>query len=60
MYDENLVMEDYGVKPQNLVFYRVITGDKSDNINGVRGVGVKTILNKMGFLNDSDLRWVYG
>ena len=55
MYDENLVKEEYGVIPQNLVFYRVITGDKSDNINGVRGIGVKTIHNKMGFLNDSEL-----
>ena len=55
MYDEELVMKDYGVKPQNLVFYRMIEGDKSDNIEGVRGVGPKTILNKMSFLNDEVL-----
>ena len=55
MYDEALVKEEYGVIPQNLIFYRVLTGDKSDNIDGVRGVGVKTIQNKMGFLNDSTL-----
>jgi len=55
MYDEELVMKDYGVKPQNLVFYRMIEGDKSDNIEGVRGVGPKTILNKMEFLNDEVL-----
>lgn len=55
MYDEALVMEDYGVKPQNLVFYRCMEGDKSDNIDGVRGVGKKTILNKMGFLNEDTL-----
>ncbi|MFN9960100.1 MAG: hypothetical protein ACK55I_44020, partial [bacterium] len=29
MYDESLVKEEYGVIPQNLVFYRVITGDAS-------------------------------
>ena len=51
MYDEALVREEYGVIPQNLVFYRVIEGDKSDNIGGVRGVGPKTILSKMPFLN---------
>jgi len=55
MYDEELVKEDYGVIPQNLVFYRVITGDKSDNIDGIRGIGEKTIHSKMGFLNDSEL-----
>ena len=55
MYDEALVKEDYGVIPQNLIWYRVITGDKSDNIEGVRGIGEKTIHSKMGFLNDSEL-----
>ena len=55
MYDEAMVMEDYGVKPQNLVFYRCLEGDKSDNIEGVRGVGPKTILNKMQFLNEETL-----
>jgi DNA polymerase-1 len=55
MYDEVLVKEEYGVKPQNLVFYRVIEGDKSDNIEGVRGIGPKTILNKMTFLNEEVL-----
>ena len=44
MYDEALVMEDYGVIPQILVFYRCLEGDKSYNIVGVRGVGPKTIL----------------
>ena len=55
MYDETLVKEEYGVIPQNLVWFRVLTGDKSDNIDGVRGVGEKTIHSKMGFLNDSEL-----
>lgn len=55
MYDEALVREEYGVIPQNLVYYRVLTGDKSDNIDGVRGVGAKTIHNKMGFLNEEEI-----
>lgn len=55
MYDEALVKEEYGVKPQNLVFYRCLEGDKSDNIEGVRGIGPKTILKKMPFLNEETL-----
>lgn len=55
MYDEALVREEYGVKPQNLVFYRCLEGDKSDNIEGVRGIGPKTILKKMPFLNEETL-----
>jgi DNA polymerase-1 len=55
LYDESLVRQEYGVIPQNLVFYRVLTGDKSDNIVGVRGVGDKTIESKMSFLNNGEL-----
>lgn len=55
MYDEALVKQEYGVIPQNLIWYRVITGDKSDNIDGIRGIGEKTIHKKMGFLNENEL-----
>jgi len=55
MYTEKEVVEDYGVTPQNLIFYRVLMGDKSDNIKGVNGVGIKTIESKMKFLTESDL-----
>ena len=55
MYTEKEVVEDYGVTPQNLIFYRVLMGDKSDNIKGVNGVGIKTIESKMKFLTENDL-----
>ena len=55
MYDEPLVKEEWGVIPQNLVWYRVIMGDTSDNIKGVNGIGAKTILGKMDFLNEGEL-----
>jgi len=55
MYDEPIVKEEWGVIPQNLVWYRVIMGDTSDNIKGVNGIGAKTILGKMDFLNEGEL-----
>ena len=55
MYTEKEVVEDYGVTPQNLIFYRVLMGDKSDNIKGVNGVGIKTIESKMKFLSENEL-----
>jgi DNA polymerase-1 len=55
MYDEPLVKEEWGVIPQNLIWYRVIMGDTSDNIKGVNGIGTKTILGKMDFLNEVEL-----
>jgi 5'-3' exonuclease len=37
------VQEQYLTHPNNFVFYRALMGDKSDNINGIRGAGEKTL-----------------
>lgn len=43
LYDENLVKEKYqGLKPEQLLDFRALKGDPSDNIPGVPGVGEKT------------------
>ncbi len=42
IYDEERVRERYGLSPQQLVDYKALIGDKSDNIPGVPGVGPKT------------------
>jgi DNA polymerase-1 len=40
--DEKAVMEKYGLKPLQIVDYKALVGDASDNIKGVPGVGPKT------------------
>lgn len=42
VYDSDLVVEKLGVRPDQVVDYKAMVGDKSDNIPGVRGVGAKT------------------
>jgi DNA polymerase-1 len=44
MYNEETLIEEFGVHPANYVVYRTFTGDASDNIPGVDGFGPKTIL----------------
>jgi DNA polymerase-1 len=53
MYDENMVLEEYGISSHNYIWYRVLDGDKSDNISGVRGFGLKTIQKKLPFLSEN-------
>jgi len=53
MYDEGAVLEEYGISSHNLIWYRVLDGDKSDNISGVRGLGLKTIQKKLPFLSEN-------
>lgn len=42
IYDPFLVKSEYGVTPDRMVHIRALSGDKSDNIPGVVGFGVKT------------------
>jgi DNA polymerase-1 len=52
-YGEKEFLEEYGFKPAQLVEYKALRGDPSDNIPGVRGIGDKTateLINKYGTL----------
>src|SRR3989344_268235 len=42
VYDEKRVEERYGIKPKQMVDFKGLKGDPSDNIPGVPGVGDKT------------------
>ncbi len=41
-YNPDVVMETLGVRPDQVVDYKAMVGDTSDNIPGVKGVGKKT------------------
>jgi DNA polymerase-1 len=42
LYDEQAVEQKYGIKPEQLADLKALSGDVSDNIPGVPGVGEKT------------------
>lgn len=42
LYDPKKVEEKFGIKPDQLIDYKALRGDPSDNIPGVAGVGEKT------------------
>jgi DNA polymerase I len=44
MYGEKEVKERYGFKPIQMIDYKALSGDSSDNIPGIRGIGPKTAL----------------
>ena len=52
LFDKETVYNKYGMKPHNFVFYRILDGDKSDNIPGIKGLGLKKIQKHFQFLND--------
>ena len=42
-YTPRMVMDDYGVPAHNFLMYKILMGDKSDNIEGVKGLGPKKL-----------------
>jgi DNA polymerase-1 len=55
VYDEARVMERYGLRPDQMLDYKALKGDTSDNIPGVPGVGEKTavsLLQQFGSLDN--------
>ena len=48
------ILEEHGIHPTNFAMARAIAGDKSDNLDGVRGVGLKTIAKKMTFFSKEE------
>ncbi len=53
LYDRKRLEEEFEILAENFVYYRIIDGDKSDNIPGVRGLGLKTIRKRYPSLTDT-------
>jgi 5'-3' exonuclease len=44
LYNKKRVLDEYGIPSRNMLTYRILDGDKSDNINGVKGAGLKSLI----------------
>lgn len=44
LYDYETVKADLGVVPENFNIVKALQGDKSDNLRGVKGIGLKTLI----------------
>ncbi len=48
--NRNKVIEEYGIHPTNMALARAIVGDKSDNLDGIPGIGLKTVAKRFPFM----------
>ena len=55
LYNRQMVFDEYGLWPQNLLLFRTLDGDNSDNIPGVKGCGLKTVLKAFPELSEDRL-----
>jgi len=48
--NKKMVVEKFGIHPTNFALARAIVGDKSDNLEGIKGVGLPTVAKRLPFL----------
>lgn len=62
LIDQAYVLKTFGISPRNITLARAVAGDPSDNLNGVAGVGLKTIAGRFPDIKrtdiDLDLAWI--
>ena len=46
VYNRKTIKEEFGIESKNLLLYRILDGDVSDNIPGVYGCGIKTVIKR--------------
>lgn len=54
LYDQGLVRDKMGVSVEQIIDYKGLRGDTSDNIPGVKGIGEKTAVDLLGQYHDLD------
>jgi DNA polymerase-1 len=62
LIDGAWVLDKFGISPRNMTLARALVGDPSDNLNGVPGVGFKTVAGRFPDVArtdmDLDLTWI--
>ena len=56
--NKNSVIEEFGISPQNFAIARAMAGDKSDNLPGIGGAGLKTIMKRLPFLAEEEEHYI--
>jgi len=51
--NQNSILEKFNIHPSNFAMARAMVGDKSDNIDGVAGLGLKTVAKRFPFLKEN-------
>jgi DNA polymerase-1 len=54
-YTESVVKDKFGVNPSNFLLYKLLIGDNSDGITGIKGLGPKGLFKKFPELAIDDL-----
>lgn len=51
LYTKDSLAQEFGIHPSNYILYRAMTGDSSDNIPGIKGLGLKSVIKYVNILD---------
>ena len=54
-YFQDTIKEEFGLRSENYLYYKILIGDSSDNIPGIRGLGPKTLKKSLPILFEDDI-----
>ncbi len=57
LYTPEKLNEEFGILPENYLLYRMMSGDASDNIPGINGVGLKTLISRFPNINQKSMNF---
>lgn len=53
VYDITSIINEFGIHPNNFINFRIMDGDTSDEIDGVRGIGLATAVKRFPMLTEA-------
>jgi len=56
--NKNMIVEKFGIHPNNFALARAVVGDPSDNLPGVKGVGMETVAKRFPFLAEETTHYL--
>lgn len=59
LYNEQTFIDEFGFEPKKYIWYKIMEGDKSDNIPKVKGIGLKTFLKIYDNINEKTYNFEY-
>ena len=54
-YNEDSLKEEFEIPAYNFLMYKILMGDSSDNIPGIRGIGLKTLRKRLPIIFDDKI-----
>ena len=54
LYNKDKIFDEFGIVSENILTFKILDGDKSDNISGIKGAGLKTLIKHIPQLSEKN------